>query len=146
MRKRRLLIVDNNVNLTLLYRQELEDDGYRVDVANTVRSAGARLEIIKYDLIIVEPMMMRQKELEEFGNNLNDRKHPPVIFNTGNYNFVCGQGFSEAEVCIKSSDLSSLKLTTRVLLEQDSKKRKSGGFPDKEVRTRTNHYRQLSRI
>ena len=34
MDKKRLLVVEDEINQGLLYEQELEDDGYEVDVQN----------------------------------------------------------------------------------------------------------------
>ena len=36
MGKPRILIIDDSVNLTLLYKQELEDTGYSVDITKFI--------------------------------------------------------------------------------------------------------------
>jgi len=117
MKKPRLLIVDDAINLTLYYQQELEDEGYHVDIANSTHRAAELLASEKYALVIVEPMIIEIEKLEEFRQKMSSRNKTPVIINTGNPEFECRQNVLSVEVCIiKSSDITSLKESIEVLL------------------------------
>ena len=133
MKRPSLLVVDDAINLTLFYQQELEDDGYRVDIANSTRTAAKLLETTSYDLIIMEPMMMEFEEIREFQQNMNHGRRTPVIVNTVNPEFECLRIFWGMEVCvIKSSDISSLKEQIEVLLQPGENAKMSGGLDVKE--------------
>lgn len=120
MKRPRLLVVDDAVNLTRFYKEELEDDGYRIDIANSTRSAAELLDSNIYDVVIVEPMMMEFEEIKEFRQIVNHGIYTPVIVNTGNPESDCRWSFLGVEVCvIKSSDISSLKEKIEILLKPD---------------------------
>lgn len=116
----RLLIVDDSVNLTLFYREELEDDGYHVDVADSFTTAVELLGKKIYDLVIVETML---RDVEEFGtlqNKLNGNGEIPLIINTASS--LLEKEFSlwsvNADACImKSSDVTMLKEKIKILID-----------------------------
>lgn len=117
MAKPSLLIVDDEVHLTLLYEEELEDVGYDVDVANTDEEAFELLYGKTYDLVIVEPVTMRWKELNSVRSSLRRVKKTKLLFNTTS--LALEQGIScvaDASVT-KSSDISLLKEIIGKLLE-----------------------------
>ena len=133
MKKPRLLIIDDAVNLTLFYQQEFEDDGYRVDIANSTGGAAKLLNSNTYDLVIVEPTMMEMDELNEFEQDMINRKNTPVIVNTvdheHNYQLVCwGMDVSIQ----KSSDISFLKEIMKALLEFWGDGKRPVGFNNKD--------------
>lgn len=126
MKKQRLLIVDDAINLALLYQEELEDDGYVVDIANSTRNAEKMLVSKTYDLIVMDSMMMDAGKLKEFHEKIITRRNIPIILNTGNLEFERLKNYWGIEVWVmKSSDISSLKEKIGVLLESEGARIKS---------------------
>jgi CheY-like chemotaxis protein len=126
MKKQRLLIVDDAINLALLYQEELEDDGYVVDIANSTRNAEKMLVSKTYDLIVMDSMMMDTGKLKEFHEKIITRRNIPIILNTGNLEFERLKNYWGIEVWVmKSSDISSLKEKIGVLLESEGARIKS---------------------
>ncbi len=112
MERPKVLIIDDAEYLSLLYKEELLDEGYDVDIANSFPDASELIEKKSYDLMIVEIMLKCEKNYREYITILNNKRNEiPVIINTGTplteideqilYSF---QAYTE-----KSSDLSMLK-------------------------------------
>ena len=55
-----ILVVDDNQNIGLLYKEELEDDGYQVTVTATGKEALQKLD--NHDLITVSYTHLRAHE------------------------------------------------------------------------------------
>jgi len=110
MKKSRILIVDDEVNQGLLYEQELSDEGYDVDVAN---SGGEALELVKtssYDLVVLDIGMPDMDGLETLGRMLSMNNKLPVILNTAYPSYKDNfMSWAADAYVIKSSDLSELK-------------------------------------
>ena len=54
MAKNRILVVEDDVNQGFLYKQELEDDGYKVDIAHSGPEALEMLETTSFELVILD--------------------------------------------------------------------------------------------
>jgi len=110
MDKMRLLIVDDEVNQGLLYEQELEDDGYEVDVVNSGAEALEMVKINPYDLVVLDIGMPEMDGLETLGRLLGiDNKIPVIIFTAyPSYkdNFM---SWAADAYIVKSMDLTELK-------------------------------------
>ena len=122
MAKNRLLIVDDEVNLGLLYEQELEDEGYDVDVVNSGKEA---LELIgenSYDLVILDIGMPEMDGLETLNRMLGIDNKIPVILNTAYPSYKDNFMSWAADVyVVKSMDLKELKVK---IIETLSRKNK----------------------
>jgi DNA-binding response OmpR family regulator len=120
MEKCRVLLVENQLNLALLYKQELEDDGYSVDIAHNGQKAIKLISEKKYNLVILEILLPDMSGLETLGKIIAINKDLPVIINTGfSYykdNFMSWA--ADAHV-LKSSDLSELKDTIKKLVSKN---------------------------
>jgi len=119
MVKKRLLIVEDEVNQGLLYKQELENDGYEVDVAFSGTDA---LEMVKknpFDLVILDIRMPDMDGLEVLGQLIGIDNKIPVILNTAyaQYKDSFISWAADAYV-IKSSDISELKEKIHELLSK----------------------------
>ncbi len=127
MNKFRLLVVDNYVNLGLLYKQELNDEGYEVDVANSGIKALELIENNSYDLVIIDVVTLGIDSLEMLSRILKTKKGLSVILNTGCSNVKDNSmnWIADAYV-VKSSDISELKGTIKKLVIKKSEK-----FPEK---------------
>jgi DNA-binding response OmpR family regulator len=118
----RLLVVDDDKNLRVLYKEELEEEGYDVDLAGSGHEA---LEIVrknKPDLVILDISMPGMDGIEVLGKVLAHDKTIPVILNTayGTYkdNFMT---WSADAYVVKSSDLTELKIKIREILDKKTK-------------------------
>ncbi len=66
-------------NLTLLYEQELEEEGYDVDVASSIYEASELINRQLYDLLIVETMLKQSDDIEVLRGKFNKKKEVPLI-------------------------------------------------------------------
>ena len=120
-RKSRIMLVEDNVDETVLYKGELERDGdYEVLVAYDGEMA-LRLfsEQGPFDLVILDSMMPGMDSIEVLHRLLIDR-HIRIIIYSGDLSLYRAdfRTWPADAYIIKSSDLSELKQTIRRLLEK----------------------------
>ena len=114
-----ILIADDDKNLTLLYEQELTDEGYRVDTVHDARQAIERVAQNPPDLLILDIRMPGMDGIEALGHILGKDNRLPVILNTAYSNYKDNfMTWSADAYVVKSSDLSELKNTVREVLER----------------------------
>ena len=117
----RILLVEDDANQALLYREELEADGYEVAVAKDGHEAVELAEKATPDLIVMDIRMPGMDGIEAMGRVLSKHNKLPVILNTAyaSYkdNFLT---WSADAYVIKSSDVAELKAAIRRLLEKSS--------------------------
>ena len=110
MDTKRILVVDDEINQGLLYEQELSDEGYDVDVANSGQKA---LELVKskeYDLVVLDIGMPTMDGLETLGKMLSMDNRLPVILNTAYPSYKDNfMSWAADAYVVKSSDLTELK-------------------------------------
>jgi DNA-binding response OmpR family regulator len=112
--KKRILLVDDDESIQLLYREEFEDEGY------TVESAGNGVEaLVKFrqnppDLVILDINMPGMNGIEVLRQMKELRAQLPVILCSAyqEYKQDFGSWASEAYV-VKSANLDELKATVR---------------------------------
>ena len=116
---KRILITEDDRNLALLYRQELTDDGYLVEVVHDGRQAIERVAASPPDLLIMDIRMPGMDGIEAMHQILAQNRSLPIILNSAydNHrdNFMTWP--ADAYV-VKSSDLSELKARIREVLER----------------------------
>src|SRR5688572_31833034 len=78
----KVLVVDDEENLCLLYREELESEGYRVKTAQDATVAMKILEEDPPDVVVMDIRMPRMDGIEAMGKMLNRRQNLPVILNS----------------------------------------------------------------
>jgi len=121
MNKSRILVVEDEVNQGLLYEQELSDEGYDVDVANSGQKA---LELVKennYNLVVLDIGMADMDGLETLGRMLSIDNKLPVILNTAYPSYKDNfMSWAADAYVIKSSDLTELKTKIKESLEKNS--------------------------
>jgi len=113
----RLLVVDNEKNLGLLYKEELEDDGYEVEVVNSGKKALQLFDAKSFDLVIMDIFEHGINGIEIMRKMYHGNRTIPVIINTGYPPF--NESFMEIEAVgfvVKSFDLSELKRKIRELI------------------------------
>lgn len=108
--KPKLLVVDDEVNQGILYKQELEDEGYNVDVANSGTEAIDKLKNTQYDLVVLDIGMPDMDGLETLGRMLSMDNKLPVILNTAYPSYKDNfMSWAADAYVVKSSDLTELK-------------------------------------
>ena len=120
MVKPRLLIIDDAEYLTLLYKEELLDEGYDVDVANTISEARKLLKNKLYNLVIAEIELKEKNNYVNIWVTLNQMKNElPVLINTAKpLSDVEKKQYSFESYIEKSSDISLLKEKVKVVLDK----------------------------
>lgn len=115
--KKRILVVDDEEGLRLLYKEELEEDGAVVELASSGPEALSKLETIPIDLVLLDIKMPGMDGLEVLRMVKERWKDTPVILCTAypHYKHDFGTWASDAYV-VKSSDLTELKQIIRDIL------------------------------
>ena len=107
---KKLLVVDDEKHLRLLYKTEFEAEGYQVDTAADAREALGMFEHERYDLVILDIRMPGMDGLEALGKFLGRDNKLPVIINSAYDSYKDNfMSWSADSYVIKSSDLSELK-------------------------------------
>jgi DNA-binding response OmpR family regulator len=117
---KKILVVDDEENLRLLYQEELEEEGYAVEVAAHGQEALDKLDSFKPDLITLDIKMPGMDGVETLQRIREVQRDLPVILCSayGEYKHDLTTWASDAYV-IKTSDLRELKDTIRMLLSRD---------------------------
>jgi len=126
----KILLVEDEENLGLLYQVELSADGHEVTVAHDGKTAIELVKKSKPDIVIMDiNLTERMDGLESMSRILGEDKSVPIIINTGysqyRDNFMA---WAAEEYVVKSSDITPLrKAIARVLA-----KRAGGGKEDRK--------------
>ncbi len=118
--KKTILVVDDEESVRFLYREELEEDGYRVITAADGDEALRKVKIDRPDLITLDIRMPGMDGIEVLHLIREMDKDIPVIMSTayGEYRHDFNIWASDAYV-IKTANLDELKKNVRRLLCDD---------------------------
>ena len=116
---KRILVVDDEENIRLLYQVELEEEGYSVEVAAHGQEALDKLDTFKPDLITLDIKMPGMDGVETLQRIREGERDLPVILCSayGEYKQDLTTWASDAYI-IKTSDLTELKNTIKTLLSR----------------------------
>ncbi|GFE57449.1 response regulator [Geobacter sp. AOG1] len=118
----RLLVVDDESSIRLLYSQELADAGYDVVTAGNAAEAVAQLEGGEFDLVVLDIKLKNESGLDLLQKIVKERHEMPVILCTA---FSCYKDDFSAWLAdgyvVKSSDLQELKEEIRKVLAKKSR-------------------------
>ncbi len=114
--KKKILVVDDEKNLRILYEAELQAEGYEVDIADSAETAFQCLESRDYDVIVLDVQMPGMNGLEAMGHILHKNRKQAIILNTAYSQFKDHfESWSADAYVVKSGDLTELKDKIREL-------------------------------
>ena len=115
--KKRLLIVEDEKNLCLLYREELTKAGYKVTAVSDADTALEKMKKQTFDLIITDIRMPGKNGIELITQIMALRKDIPIIINTAyqSYKHDFMTWAADAYV-VKSASLDELKAKIKELV------------------------------
>jgi len=116
----KILVVDDEPGLRLLFSAELSDEGYEVVTAENCSEAAAVLASQQIDLVILDIQIKQESGLEMLQQIVKERSGLPVILCSAYncYKDDFASWLADAYV-VKSSDLNELKTEIRRLLKID---------------------------
>lgn len=124
---KKILIVDDEENIGFLYKEELEEEGYTVEVAGNGKEALEKLDLFKPDLITLDIKMPGMDGIETLSRIRETNKQIPIIICSafGEYKWDFSLWQSDAYV-VKCADLSELKDSIEKVLSKNSQELKAG--------------------
>src|SRR3990167_5784786 len=119
MDKKKILVVDDEENIRILYSEELRDEGYDVIVASNAEEADIKIKESSPDLITLDIKMPGMDGIDFLRKVREHDKNIPIVMCSAYSDYK--QDFrtwaSEAYI-IKSSDMVELKSTIREILKK----------------------------
>lgn len=114
---KKILLVDDEESIQLLYRDELEEEGYEIHSALTGEEALAELDIVNPDLIILDINMPGMNGIEALRRIKEINPAIPVILCSAYQEFKQDlASWASEEYIVKSADLSELKQAVKKYL------------------------------
>ena len=122
--KKKILIVEDEESLRILYEEELKAEGYEVLTAQNGKEAIQKLEEGKPDLIVLDIVMPVMDGMEALGKIVAKKRKIPIILNTSypGYREDFMSWAADAYVT-KSANLGELKDKIKELLKNKGKPR-----------------------
>ncbi len=108
--KPRILVVDDEEMIRLLYRKELSHEGYEVDTAATGEEALKKAAAADYDVIVLDIELPDRSGLEVLHTLRQEAPKSSIILNSAYTTYKSDfQSWLADEYIVKSSDLRELK-------------------------------------
>ena len=118
--KKKILVVEDDQGLRLLYEEELEEEGYEVSTANNGKEAIGKLEKERPDLVVLDIVMPKMDGMEALGRIMGKHRSIPIILHTSHPGYQEDfMSWGADAFVVKSPDLKELKGKIRELLEKD---------------------------
>ena len=117
--KKKILMIEDEAALRMLYRDEFEEEGYEVVSAGDGEEGIRQFEKERPDLVVLDIVMPVMDGLEALKRIRNrNGKHTPVILHTSHPKYLEDPDIREANALIlKSADLGELKEAIAQLLK-----------------------------
>ncbi len=117
---KRILLVEDDMNIQRLLQEELREDGYSIDIVSNGKDALTYLDGEngqKPDLIILDLRMPKMNGFETMGHIIKSRQDTPVIIHTAYSSYRDDVMVMAADAYIeKSHDLTKLKEMIKELI------------------------------
>ena len=118
----KILVVDDEDSIRLLYSEELAEEGHEVSTAASAGEAVAKLEEQTYDLVVLDIKLKNESGLDLLQTIVKERHEMPVILCTA---FSCYKDDFSTWLAdgyvVKSSDLTELKEEIKRVLARKSR-------------------------
>ncbi|MCX5802813.1 MAG: response regulator [Proteobacteria bacterium] len=117
MKKIKLLVVDDEENIRMLFKEELEEEGYQVEAASNGLEALEKLKGSSFDLVVLDIKMPGMDGIQALNEIKNLNKDQPVILCSayGEFKQDFSSWVSDGYV-VKSADTKELKQTIKHIL------------------------------
>jgi two-component system response regulator (stage 0 sporulation protein F) len=114
---KKIMIVDDEENIRFLYKEELEEEGFVVELAENGEEALSKLREFQPDLITLDIKMPGMNGIEVLKKIREQDRHLPIVLCSayGEYKQDLTTWASDAYV-VKCADLTELKSTIQRLL------------------------------
>lgn len=117
----KVLVIDDDKNLRALYQQELSDDGYDVQLADSGLAGLSQIAKVRPDIVVLDISMPGMDGIETMNRILAENKSLPVILNTAYSNYKDNfMTWSADAYVVKSPDLTELRAKIKELLAAKS--------------------------
>jgi DNA-binding NtrC family response regulator len=124
---KKLLVVDDEANIRMLYADELSEEGYEVSTAANTAEAVEKLQKSVFDLVILDIKLKNESGIELLQKLVKERHDMPVILCSA---FSCYKDDFSAWLAdgyiVKSGNLDELKHEIARVLEKKSNRLKTG--------------------
>lgn len=111
---KKILLVDDEDSIHLLYREELEDEGYEVHSALSGEEALAQLKVIMPDLVILDINMPGINGIDTLRQIKEINPSLPVILSSAYQEFKQDLAtWASDEYIVKSSNMDELKAAVK---------------------------------
>lgn len=116
---KKILIVDDEESIRILYEQELLEEGYQVFLASNAYEALAIVEKEPLDLIVLDIKMPGMDGIEVMQKIVGKKNNIPIIINSAYPHFKDSfMTWVAEEYVVKSSNLQELKEKIKQLLNK----------------------------
>lgn len=116
---KKLLLVDDDESIQILYREEFEEEGYQVISALNGEEALGKFSQDCPDIVVLDILMPGMNGVEVLRQMKMQHPSVPVILSSAYQEFKRDLGtWASDEYVVKSGNLDELKACVRRLLEQ----------------------------
>ncbi len=120
MTEKKILLVDDEEGIQLLYREEFESEGYRVESAMNGEEALEKFKAVTPDLVILDINMPGMSGIEVLRQMKEINSELPVILCSAYQEFKQDFGtWASEDYIVKSANMDELKSTVRKYLGGD---------------------------
>lgn len=117
---KKILLVDDEESIQIVYREEFEDEGYRVFSALNGNTALEKFKEEEPDLVILDIQMPGMNGIEVLRQMKMLRPAVPVVLSSAYQEFKRDLGtWASDEYVVKSGNLDELKKAVRRLLGEE---------------------------
>ena len=123
----KILVVDDEANIRILYAEELADEGYQVVTAANTAEAVEKLQEGAFDLAVLDIKLKNESGIDLLQKLVKERHDMPVILCSA---FSCYKDDFSAWLAdgyiVKSGDLTELKQEIARVLAKKAQRVKAG--------------------